>query len=334
MNGKQRLVKSLSVLLIFLMMITVLHPFKSYGKTFKGYFAEPTIAKVKGKTGETVTQTFTLFNRKNSPVKVKLDIRDFKVSNKQLMYENNVPLPFSVAKWSTFDTKELTLKSNSTKQVSLKIHIPKNAEMGEHPALAIIRFEQPHSSGKLGNVNVAFQILPVIYVTVTDMNGEVHLTKKWSITDFQINHFNKGFMQYQVKNEGNVHLESSGTVTIHNLFTGKKQKIEIPKVNVLVGVSKKIPVHWDMKDRIGIYKIHSKFTMDGKRFVKKDTMFYVIPWIPVMIGLAVLIALIVMIWIYLRRLKKRMLEEAKKQALAEMHERQRKNADQHRRKED
>jgi hypothetical protein len=319
LNGKQRLLKLFSIFLVFCIIIAVLPPPKSEGKTFKGYFAEPTIAKIKGKPGETVAQTFTLFNRKPSSVKVKLDIQDFKVSNKQLVYKNNVPLPYSVAKWSSFNTKELTLKSNSTKQVSLNIHIPKNAEMGEHPALAIIRFEQLHPMGS-GNVNVAFQILPVIYVTVTDMNGEVHVSKKWRITDFQLNHFNKGFMQYRVKNEGNVHLESAGTVTIRNLFTGNKHKVEFPRVNVLVGVSKKIPVHWNTKDWIGIYKVHSKFTMDGNQFVNKDSMFYVIPWIPVTIGFAVLIALVLMVWIYLRRLKKRMLEEGRKQALSEMTE--------------
>lgn len=294
-----------------------LFPFKMpgvYAESFNGFSVSDTIIDVKGKPGETVKARFTVFNDSTNTVKSVVDVRDFDLKDNQLIYKHDVPLNWSVTKWSTIDKESFSLKPKSSKDISLAVTIPEKAEQGEHRALIGLKFT-PDTSG--GSTKVATEILPVLYVLVTDKNGNVNVNKDWDMDKFTVDRFNGGAFYLGAQNNGNVHLESTGVITLKNALTGAEQKIEIPTVNLLPGARKDITVPWKTAESIGWYKASVKFSMDGERFEEKQVQLFMIPW-----GLAALafffIALLVLIFfLYKRHLKKRFLEEARRELLKE-----------------
>lgn len=282
---------------------------------FNGYSVSQMFIKGKGKPGEKITQSFEVFNNTGKTSKVKVDVRDFELKDKQVIYKTDVPETYSVSKWSSITGKEVTLAPNQSSKVTIDVSIPSQAEMGEHVALVGVSFLP---EGAEGNVKVATEILPVMYVTVTDANGNINLKKEWDLTDFQADKVNGGAIEFKVQNTGNVHLESTGKITIHNMITGRDTSMEIPMINLLPKAEKTITMDWTPQDSIGVYSADIQFSMDGERFEKQELTFWVLPGVPLMIGFGGLILVIVLIRLYLVRLKRKMLLEVKQQVMTEM----------------
>lgn len=282
---------------------------------FNGYSVSQMIIKTKGKQGEKINHSLEVYNNTDKTSVVKVDVRDFDLKDKQVHYPKDRPASLSVMKWSTVLNKEFKLAPRQSQKITVDINIPKEAEMGEQVALLGVSF-QPE--GAAGNVKVATEILPVFYVTVTDQNGNVNLQKAWELIDFQADKVNGGSVQFQVKNTGNVHLESTGSMTIRNMITGREEKKDIPVVNLLPKAEKTIIVDWAPLDSIGVYSVDIQFSMDGERIEAKDLTFWVLPGTPILIGAGGLVLVIVLTRVYMVRLKRKMLLQAKQQVMAEM----------------
>ena len=267
--------------------------------------------------------SFRVRNESSLSAHVNVSIKDFELKKKKLLIKNDVPANWSVSHWTKAKDDSFELAGGETKKVELTISVPKNAEMGEHNAIVILHFLPSRGSeNQNGNVRVATQIIPVLYVTVTDQNGNVHLNKKWKLSKF---HYKKSsgttyFFKYDVRNDGNVHLESQGTLELKNILSGKTRKVKIPKVNLLPNASKTIAAKWKPNESFGIYKVKSSFSMDGKKYVTNHANIYNIPWWYIALLIVLLIGMVIAIRYYIKSLKKRMLEEAKRQ-LSEQSER-------------
>jgi hypothetical protein len=282
-------------------------------KPFNGFYVDQTIMKTTNKQGEASTVTFHVRNESDRSAHVNVSVKDFEMKNKQLLIKKDVPKSFSVSNWTQAKNPSFKLSGGEAKEVKLNVSVPKDAEMGEHNAIVILQFLP--DNGQNGNVKIATQIIPVLYVTVTDQNGYVNLIKKWGLTKF---HYVKAkdksyYFEYDVKNTGNVHLESQGTLEIKNILNKKEKKIKIPKVNLLPHASKTIAAKWKPTDSFGIYEVKSSFSMDGKKFVNKTVKIYQIPWVYVLLLIILVIGIIFIIRYYIKSLKRKMLEEAKRQ---------------------
>lgn len=295
---------------LFLALIVVLicFPTQMFAESFYGYSVSDMIMKVTGKPGDTVTYTYKIFNDTADNATVMLAVRDFKYDGKQIIYTTDNDETFSVLKWSKLDQSNLELKSRESKEITLTVSIPTNAEVGEHVALLSNKFSPPSSNAS--QVKVETELLPVLYVTVTNQDGTIPMNKVWSLISARQDKLNGGHFYFHVKNEGNVHLESEGKIKLVNVLTNKSIDIEVPNVNLLPNNEKDITASWEKPDLIGIYKATYQFSMDGERFEKGTVYLGVIPWIPIIISLVGILIIIWGIRMYLAKLKKKWLEEA------------------------
>lgn len=301
----------LSLALIFLNLVIWGLVYADINKDLNGFAISKTIINLKGKPNESLENTFEIRNHTGNDARVKIEVRDFELKDNTILYKQDVPDNWSVAKWTTMGNEELILGAGKTEKVSLHVEIPQDAEMGEHMALVAVQFMPSHGKG---NVKVATEILPVLYVGVTDQDGNMPINKVWVLKNFTADQLNGGNLYFQVMNQGNVHLESSGSVIVKNLMTGSEKTIDIPRVNLLPNHEKTIQVDAKPQDYIGIYKVKAQFSMDeSERIEEKETMFYIIPWAPVVVLIVFLLMVVIGIKVYLSNLKKRIIREARNQ---------------------
>jgi hypothetical protein len=297
-----------SFLFIFFLTLGFLLPGTVKAENYEGYYSSSMIMNFQGKPGETITKTLRFFNDTSDKSEAEFTVRDFIYENNSIIYEEDRPINFSVQKWAKLNVDKVMLQSKDYIDVEVTINIPANAEMGEHMALLEGAFIP--AASKDSQMKIKTEIAPVVYVQVTDKNGNINLNKDWDLLGIKKDVLNGGHFIFSVKNNGNVHLESEGTVKITNLITKKKSEEKIPRVNLLPDHSKNILVRWESKDFIGVYKAEVDFSMDGERFEKLDTTLFLIPWLFVGITLGLILLFIILIRMYMKRLKKKWLAEA------------------------
>jgi hypothetical protein len=280
---------------------------------YDGYFSSKMILNLKGKPGDVLTESVRFFNDTAEGASVKFAVKDFIYEDGTITYEDDRPESFSVRKWTTLNFNQKELDSKGFIDIELKVKIPEKAEMGEHMALLGGTFIPSRNANS--QMKIATEISPVVYVLVTDKQGNLNLNKDWNLLGVKKDVINGGKFIFTVENKGNVHLESSGTIKINNLLTSKITESKIPRVNLLPKNKKDILVDWDKKDLIGIYKAEINFTMDGERFESQNVTLYVIPWFLVGVLIGSIVLLIVSVRLFLKRLKKKWISEAVNQSV-------------------
>jgi hypothetical protein len=296
------------LLLIFFLTVINLFPGTVNAENYEGYYSSQMILNFQGKPGETISKTLRFFNDTADESQAEFVVRDFIYENNSIIYEEDRPVNYSVEKWAKLNVDNVKLQSKDYIDVEVTIKIPENAEMGEHMALlegAFIPVASMESQMKIKT-----EISPVVYVLVTDENGNINLNKDWDLLGIKKDVLNGGHFTFSVKNNGNVHLESQGMIEITNLFTKEKTEEKIPRVNLLPEHNKDILVRWKSDNFIGVYKAVVSFSMDGERFEKTKTTLFVIPWIFVGIVLGTILLIIILIRMYMKRMKKKWLAEA------------------------
>lgn len=289
-------------------------------ESHNGYTVSQSIIDVQDKQGGSAHKSFQVKNESNKSVKVKVQVRDFEMKDNQLLFKEDVHADWSLAKWTQIEESEFLLEGSQSKKINLNINIPVNAEIGEHVALIAIQFIPENTDGKsVGTVSVATEIMPVLYVTVTDPNGKIDITKDWTLGEFTYRKQESGSFLFDinVKNKGNVHLESEGTILVKNRLTGSSKKLKIPRVNLLPNAKKTIATEWIPKESYGYFEVEANISMDGKKFETRETKVMIIPWIPIISGMGMIILISSLIRFYFKRLKRRMMIEARKQIISE-----------------
>lgn len=289
-------------------------------QTHNGYTVTQTIIDVQDKQGGSIHKSFQVKNESDKKVKVKVEVRDFEMKDNQLIFKEDVHEDWSLAKWTQIQESEFILEGSKNKKIDLDIKIPEKAEVGEHVALIAVQFIPENAEGtSVGNVSVATEIMPVLYVTVTDQNGNININKEWNLGELTYRKLESGsfLFDFKVENKGNVHLESEGTIRVKNKLTGSSKKIKIPRVNLLSNAEKTIVTEWNPKDSYGYFEVEAAISMDGKKFETRETKVMIIPWIPILSGGVIIILIAFSIRLYFKRLKRRMMMDARKQIIAE-----------------
>ena len=296
------------LLFILILGLVNLFPGTVKAESYEGYYSSAMIMNFQGKPGDTITKTLRFFNDTEDESHAEFAVRDFIYENNSIIYDEDRPINFSVEKWAKLNVNSVKLQSKEYVDVEVTIKVPLEAEMGEHMALLEGAFIPAASMES--QMKIKTEIAPVVYVLVTDENGNINLNKDWDLLGIQKDVSNGGHFTFSVKNTGNVHLESQGTVDITNLFTKEKTEEKVPRVNLLPDHQKDILIRWNSNDFIGVYKAKVKFSMDGDRYESLETTLFVIPWIFVGITIGMILFLIVLIRMYMKRMKKKWLAEA------------------------
>lgn len=300
--------RNYSLAMVFFLILGFFTQVPVKAANYEGYYSSQMIMNFKGKPGDVITKTLRFFNDTPDEAQAGFGVRDFIYEKNSLIYVEDRPNSFSVNKWTNLNVDTVKLQPKGYVDVKVTVKIPEEAEMGEHMALLEGSFIPIAALDS--QMKIKTEIAPVIYVLVTDKNGNINLDQKWDLLGTKKDVINGGHFIFSVENKGNVHLESQGNMKITNIVTKKVIQKKIPRVNLLPNNKKDILVRWNIDDYIGIYKAEVTFSMDGKKFEKINTTLFVIPWLLVGIVLTTVLILFLFTRMYIKRLKKKWLAEA------------------------
>lgn len=217
----------------------------------------------------------------------------------------------------------LLLIPREIKSMTATIKVPKDASPGGH--YGVIRFTStpPALEGASG-VSLAASIGVLVLLTVT---GDV--TEKLAIEQFSVERngkkgsfFESGPIVFseRLKNNGNVHLQPTGQVSIVDMF-GKKLasvNVNLPPGNILPNSIREFKQPLDKavignKKLFGRYKATLTVTYGGeKKTLNQTIVFWVIPYKLVALAIAALIGLFFLLRFLLKRYNRRVLAQAQK----------------------
>ena len=183
----------------------------------------PPAMNLAGNPGDKINTTINIRNISPDNVLVTARVDDF-ISNGEdgtpkILVDTTETSPYSFKAWVGF-IPQLTLKTRELKSVPITITIPSDASPGGF--FGVVRFTPTAPGLDSSGVALSASIGSLIFLTV---NGET--TQKVSIEEFSINRngktgtfFETAPLQFveRIKNEGNIHEEPVGLVTIKDMF--------------------------------------------------------------------------------------------------------------------
>lgn len=261
----------------------------------------PLVREINANPGEVVSGTVDVTNPLSTAQTFYPLARDFAPSKDSSsaapeFYEQTPEdYAYALSKWVSFGNESIDIKSKATASIAYKIAIPKNAEPGGHYGAIFASSEAPKPSGSDSQVTIGARVGSLVLVTVSGdikSKGEIVSFK----ADKKIYAKPPAKLLTTIKNSGNVHLKPSGEIKI----TGWSATEESLKFNEAGGNV--------LPESERTYTNETKTLSWGRYYAKADLSllsptgdkipfqavanFWIIPIIPILIGLAILIVII------------------------------------------
>lgn len=258
----------------------------------QGLEIAPPVVNVSANPGETTTAQIFLRNVSSGSLVVTGQANDFVAAGedgtpKLILEEDESTNPYSVKGWIT-GLPKLTIVPKEIKTMSIKINVPADASPGGH--YGVIRFTATPADLKTTGVSLSASLGALILITVNGATSE-----KLTVASFNANSdgkkgsfFESGPISFtqRFKNEGNVHVQPVGQVTVKDMF-GKKiasLNVNLPPRNILPGSIRKFDQPLD-KSVIGNKKLFGRYTAElsvtygaNKTPLKSTVSFWIIPY--------------------------------------------------------
>ena len=229
---------------------------------------------------------------------------------------------FALARWIQLSPDPILIRAGETGSIPFTVTIPQNAEPGGHYA-AILVGTQPGSFNQPNNLmKVSSFVSSLIFVNI---KGDV-------VESGRIREFSTAKSLYQTpsvdftvrfENTGNTHVHPQGSVTIYNMWGKERGQVLINDKdssfgNVLPESIRRFQFSWSGEQSvfdIGPYRavVTLNYGDQGKQSVSATTYFWVVPLVPVSIGLgSIIVFLILLTWLIRRYVRRAlMLEKAR-----------------------
>jgi hypothetical protein len=143
---------------------------------------------------------------------------------------------FSCADWMRIQDTSFALAPNASKEIKVQIMAPPNVFGGRYGAVVVEVVPEAAPSGqKLGSVQYHFRMPAFVELSVKRFGG---LARKASISDFKVERVTRASMIRElggpglgftasVKNEGNVHVEGTGSLIIKDQNGRTKRRVPL-----------------------------------------------------------------------------------------------------------
>jgi hypothetical protein len=209
--------------------------------------------------------------------------------------------------WVQPEIENVTLGKGHVAIFKAQVSTPKDAEPGDYyAAMMIRRLTKPDETTTKdkkysGSVNIDSRVAVMFYIkikgdTKTAINiSEFKTSQSWySRAPIDI--------LYALNNDGNISVETEGTLTIRNLINRPTESLPVAKQRVLRGTTRTNVVNWQPKKfLIGRYTAVLELKPDyGETTMEKEIAFWVIPWREMALGAVILLAVIIAFY-YIRR---------------------------------
>lgn len=228
--------------------------------------------------------------------------------------DGEAPVMNSLADWITVPTQAVVIPQEQTYTLPIIIKVPDDAPPGGHYAAILIGNRPPEGPAEGGTVSVTSSIAALVFLRVA---GEVH--EEGRIREFSTERllYEEALARFSLRfeNQGNIHLQPQGDITIYNMFGKKRGFIPINQDtgeygNVLPDSIREFTFVWDADAGfwdIGRYRAEATigYGQNAKQFTTSALYFYILPFRPLLQVIGGFLALIFFIgWalrLYVRR---------------------------------
>jgi hypothetical protein len=224
------------------------------------------------------------------------------------------PASNTLADWITVPTQAVSIRREQTYTLPIVINVPENAPPGGHYAAILIGNRPPEEPVEGGTVSVTSSIAALVFLRVAGEVNELGRIREFS-TERSIYEEALARFSLRFENQGNVHLQPQGDITIYNMFGKKRGFIPINQGNngygnVLPNTIREFTFMWDSDAGlwdIGRYRAEATigYGENEKQFTTSAVYFYVLPFRPLLQVLSGVLALLFFIgWalrLYVRR---------------------------------
>lgn len=254
--------------------------------------------------GQTIKTKISLRDVSSSSLVVSSQVNDFVASGedgvpKILFNDSGESSPYSIKNWISF-ISDLTLKSKQIESLPLTITVPANAAPGGY--YGVVRFTATPAELKSTGVSLSASLGALILLRV---NGEVK--ENLTIEEFSINKngttgtiFESTPIQFveRLKNNGNIHEQPTGQVTITDMFGKKVAVVNVNSSsnNILPQSIRKFEAPLDSAV-IGNKMLFGRYTADlsitygaNKQVITQTITFWVIPFTLIAVAIILLVA--------------------------------------------
>ena len=254
--------------------------------------------------GDTITKDLKIYNLKNTEVEYLINIEKFGIQDEKgtLVYEKYTPSKKEPE--ITLGDSQIIIPANSSQTVEVNFVIDNKTEPKEyHYVVFITPISQTTEIG--GNSSFLQGKIGVLTFINVLKSGEIlgELVHSGSIVEFNVPKLNlQSPVEFSaiVNNTGTVHYDAFGTLKIFNNSNTVVETIELKKFTVLPGTNRILEHYsggnllWNFGFRSGRFKGELNVTTtDGTLKLNDSVAFYVIPLIPILIGLGIIMVLII-----------------------------------------
>jgi len=278
------------------------------------------------------TVTITIASGSSETMEIFWEVQEFVAKGESGEQEYIAPLPGGITEWLTIEEEQLLVLPGETKQVTLNINVPENAEPGGH--YATVFFTQKPAGFVGEGVGLVTKIgIPVLVLTYGEVVENLNL-KEFKVAEDQKLFSNLPVVfESRVENVGSVHLKPAGSIKISKLFGLVDHDIAANPngSNVLPNSTRLIESAWTKLDHeeprgfwesakhqwrnltFGCFKAELVMNYgEDNETLTDSTRFYVVPWQLVSSVLAVLIGFIILVTLYNRMIIKKAVKKKRK----------------------
>lgn len=276
----------------------------------EGLQISPVIVNLNASKGKGYTVPIKLTNVTTEDHTYYSAVNDFtskdETGTAKVQFDNLLPDTASIRTWVSAPSK-VTVKSGQAVTINAVINVPSNAESGGH--YGTLRFSGTAPSQQGNGVAQTASTGMLFLVRVDGLIDEkatvASFTTASTTDDKQSSFFEKSPLKFvtRIKNEGNVHIQPSGQIEVHDMFGGLVSSIKVndQKANVLPNSIRRFDSTLDNGWMFGHYTANMTLGYGTHgQVVTATTDFWVIPY---KIVAVVLLALITLIFILVRVVK-------------------------------
>ncbi len=244
------------------------------------------------KPGENKTNTVYLTNLSNEQVEIAVEPRNFfaKGENGDITLTKDA-IAYALSSWVNVSPNHVIMPPKEKVEFRFTINVPDKPEPGGHFG-AIIFSTVPKKDLKKSAAYLTQEIGALIFVKTP---GDIK--EKASIASFTPGNsfYEFGPVNFitRVKNDSNIHIRPTGSVTITDML-GNKETINVEPENVLPGAIRRLQAGWNKNLLFGKYKAEVKLTYGTKgETLTAQTSFWAFPVRWGLLALGIIMAIII-----------------------------------------
>lgn len=222
--------------------------------------------------GKTYTGTFTVENSGTNKIGFQATPSSYTVSDELYTSDFESTNDYTyITDWVTVSPASGDLEPDEKAEVTYTIKVPEDAPSGGQYAAILIKMIEPEQAANSTAVAAIKQIGFVLYSSVS---GETHKSTKVIENTVPTIRFNPPITASAVvENTGNVHISSSHTLQVYNLFGGEEvySNVDHPTETVILPeTSRLVTQTWDSAPHLGIFRVKQTVsTIDQESITEK-----------------------------------------------------------------